>query len=388
MYNRKLGWFGLLSTLLLILFMTTSAMAAEIRTGDMVNLTNGELKGPLFVSGNNIVINVDVDGDVFAAGQSITINGAINGDVIAAANAVRINGNVLGDVRAIANTIDVNGQVEGNLTGAGNAIGLREPSKIKRDAILFGNTVEFFGKIEGQALGSANQININGPIYGDIRIWNVQTLIVGPSAIIGTATYNSANQAQVDVYAKVDKLTQLSPPVSPEKNIPKRNISWLGVLWWWAAGILSWGAFYMLFPGLLPRIVKTALNAPWPTLGWGSLGLLVMPLAALVLMSTIIGIPLSLLLIFTYIIILCLSKIIAADFLSRYLVSYFKWKKSGPFIGSFLAIFLTLIVLTKIPILSFFLNWIIASMALGMLILTIWQLRGKSTRTQTDTVNE
>jgi hypothetical protein len=93
---------------------------------------------------------------------------------------------------------------------------------------LFGNTVELFGNIEGQAMGSANQINLNGPINGDIRIWNVQTLIVGPSAIIGTATYNSANQAQVDVHAKVGKMTQLSPPVSPERKIPKHDISWLG----------------------------------------------------------------------------------------------------------------------------------------------------------------
>jgi hypothetical protein len=143
----------------------------------------------------------------------------------------------------------------------------------------------------------------------------------------------------------------------------------------WAAGILSWGAIYLLFPRFLPRIVQTGLNAPWPTLGWGSLALLVIPLAALVLMFTIIGIPLSLLLVFTYIIILCLSKIIAADFISRYLVSYFKWEKSGPFIGSFFVTFLALILLTKVSILSFFLNGIIASMALGMLILTIYQLR-------------
>jgi len=389
MYNKKRGWFCLLSTLLLIFFTASSAIAVEISTGDMVNIPSGKIKGPLFVSGNNIAINADVDGDVFAAGQSVTINGTVNGDLITAANSVRINGNVLGDVRAAAYTIDVNGQIEGNMTGAGNYIGLLAPSKIKRDVLLFGNTLELFGNIDGQAMGSANQMNLNGHINEDVRVWDVQQLMIGPSAVItGMVTYNSANQAQIDVQAKVGKMTQLSPPVRPEKNIPKHDMSWLGVLWLWTAGILSWGAFYLLFPRFLPRLGITALSTPWATLGWGSLALLAIPLAALVLMFTVIGIPLSLLLITAYIITLCLSKIIVADFVSRYLVNHFKWEKRGPFFLSFILTFLALIGLTKIPILSIFLNWIIASMALGALILTIYQLRGESREIPSDSVIE
>jgi len=379
MYHKKWGGLTLISTLLLVLFVASSAWAVEIRSGDMVSVPSGKIKGPLFISGNNITINADVDGDVFAAGQSVVIEGIISGDVIAAANSVRINGKVLGDVRAAANSIDVYGQVEGNLTGAGNTINLQESSLIKRDALLFGNSVELLGKVEGQAMGSANQMNLDGQINGDIRIWDVQQLMVGPSAVInGMATYNSANQAIIDAHAKVGPMTQLSPPVQPERNLPQRGISWMGALWGWAAGILIWGAFYLLFPRFLPRLAKTALDAPWPTLGWGSLALLVIPLAALVLMFTIIGIPLSLLVIFTFIVILCLSKLIVADFVSRCLVSRFKWGKSGAFFVSFIVTFLALIVLTRIPILSIILNWIIASMAVGALILTIYQLRDKS----------
>ncbi len=389
MFNSKRIWFNLLSTLLLILFMASSAMAVEINTGDTVNVPSGKIKGPLFVSGNNIAINADVDGDIFAAGQSVVINGTINGDVITAGNSVRINGNVLGDVRAAANTIDINGQIGGNLTGVANSISLREPSNIKRDALLFGNTVEFLGNVDGQALGSANQMNLNGHINGDIRVWNVEKLVVGPAAVInGMVTYNSANPAQIDVQAKVGKMTQLSPPIQPERNVPQRGMSWLGILWVWLAGILIWGAFYLIFPRLFPRIAKTALNAPWPTLGWGFLAMLLIPLAALVFMLTIIGIPLMFILIFAFIITLCLSKILVADLVSRYLVSRFKWEKQGSFLATFIITFLALIVITKLPILSFFLNVIIASMALGMLILTIYHLRGESDEIKSEPVIE
>ena len=61
----------LILTVLLLGWTTTTAAALEIRSGDMVNVPVGNLRGPLFVTGNNLTVDANVEGDVFAAGSSI-----------------------------------------------------------------------------------------------------------------------------------------------------------------------------------------------------------------------------------------------------------------------------------------------------------------------------
>ncbi|MCX5780199.1 MAG: polymer-forming cytoskeletal protein, partial [Firmicutes bacterium] len=292
----------LLAMLLLLSLMVSTAFAVEIRSGDMVNVSSGNVKGPLFVSGNNVTVDADVDGDVFAAGQSITINGQVKGDIIAAGNSVSVNGSVLGDVRTVGNTIDVNGTVDGNVTAAGNSLSISKGAIIKRDALLMGNTIYVSGPIGGQVLGNGSQIQLNAPINGEVRIWDVQTLVIGPLAIIGgMLTYGSNNQAQIAPDAKIGAISRVNPPVKPQKSaapMPKTGFSWGAVLWSWLAGLVIWGAAHLLMPRILPKLGETVQETPWPTLGWGLLTLLVAPMAILLLMITVIGIPLAFILIF------------------------------------------------------------------------------------------
>lgn len=383
MHKRKKGCLVFLSALLLLLFMASSAAALDVSSGDTINLPVGPIKGPLFVSGNNITVNADVDGDVFAAGETVNINGTVNGDVIAVANTLRIKGNIWGDVRAAANSIDMEGQITGSFTGAANTATLGDSSNIERDVLLFASISELLGNIDGQLLSSGSQINLNGIINSDVTIWSVQNLILGPAADIkGSVTYTSVNPAQIDYQAQVEHITQLTPAVNPDRTEPVRRVAWLGVFWSWTAGILIWAAFGLIFPQFFPRVGKTALEKPWAVLGWGFLTLILTPLAALVLAFTLIGIPLVLISLTAYIVILCLAKIMTADLISRFLVRRYQWKARGSLLGAFIVSFLALILLTRIPVLSFFLDIIIASMALGMLVLTISQLRGKSSEIQ------
>ena len=252
----------LLTAILLTLVMVAPSGAVQIKSGDMVSVPGGAVKGPLFISGNNLIVNADVDGDIFAAGQTVVINGNVNGDVIAAANSVRVNGNVRGDIRAAANSIEVGGQIDGSITGAGNNISLRDGARVKKDVLLFGDSVELFAPIEGQALGSAKQLHINAPINDDVQIWGVQNLLIGPSTVIsGKLSYRSDKPAQIAPEAKIGEVTRLAPRIRPETTDEK--FSWLAALLWLSTGVLLWGVAYLLFPPFLPKIGSLAQNEPW-----------------------------------------------------------------------------------------------------------------------------
>lgn len=374
--RRKLVLLALVVTLV-VLSLVTQAGAVETRSGDMVTVPEGKIQGPLFAAGNNVVINADVDGDVFAAGETITINGKINGDLLAAANTIRINGNVSGDARCAAAVVDIKGELGQSLTAAARDVTQFEGSRVGRDVLVFGSEVSLSGMAGRQVLGSGETIRLNGPVGSDVRLWSVGELRLGPAANIkGNLTYGSKTQAFVAPEAKIAGAVnweEIQPKV--KETVRHEGFNWLAQLASFAAGVLVWGVLALLFPGVWGNLSQTVRQSTWPALGWGVLFLLVAPLASLLLLITVIGIPLSLTLIATYTLLIYAGKIIIGDAIGRLLARRFGWERRLYEIFPFMIGFAGLILLTKIPVVGFFINVVVASVALGAVFLTFYNWR-------------
>ncbi|MHB1043012.1 MAG: bactofilin family protein [Eubacteriales bacterium] len=373
MFKRKI--IALHAAALAALYLAAPAGAVEIRNGDMVRV-EGKLQGPLFAAGNNIVIDADVDGDVFAAGQVITINGSVNGDILAAAQSVRINSSVSGDVRCAAASAEITGTVGQSLTAAARELRQSDTSTVHRDVLGFAEDITLYGAVGRQVLGSGGTIRLNGPA-GDVRIWNVRELRVGPAAnITGNLTYGSPGQASVSPQAKIaGKVNWEQIQVDRTLKKEARGFNWLALVAGFAAGVLVWGVFALLFPRVWPNLSQNMLKSPLAALGWGVLVLLVAPLASLILLITVIGIPLSLAIITAYAALLYAGKIIAGDAAGRYLALRFGWNRRAHDIFPFMLGFAVLILLAKIPVIGVFINIIAASTATGTVILAIYRWR-------------
>lgn len=374
---RNMG-LGLILTLLLAVLMTSPVRAVEIKSGDTLTVAEGNTVGPLFLSGNYVTVNADVDGDVFVAGQSVAINGKVNGDVIAVAQSITVKGIVNGDVRGAANQIDIQGQILGSLTAAANNVEVREQAVVSRDVLAFGNSIGTAGRIDGQLMGSAAEIRINGPVNGTVTIWNVQTLSVGPAAVVrGSISYGSPNQASISPQAQINGVSWRQTVADVPEKKTSTGFSWLNALGWIAAGLLLWAICYWVSPRLLPNMGETVLKSPGSTLGWGFLALLLTPLAGLLLAVTIIGIPLAIIILFLYVFILFASKILAGDVIGRYLAQYFGWENRMPFFFSFMIAFLVLILLSKLPVVGFLISLAASCLALGMVVMHFYNERSR-----------
>lgn len=367
----------LLTAALIALFMTASAGAVETITGDTIVVPEGKIYGPLFAAGNEVVINAEVDGDVFAAGQTVTINGSVNGDVLAAANIIRINGNVSGDARCASSDLDIRGQVGRSLTSAAANIRLLEGSRINQDALFFAGSATLSGALGRQALGHGGTVRLNGPVGGDVRLWSVsKDLSVGPAAeISGNLTYGSPREASIAPGAKIAGTTRWDRQEPPKTEKPNKGISWLAQLAWFAAGILVWIVFTLLFPRLWARLGGIIIETPLPALGWGFLLLVAAPLAALLLLITVIGIPISLTMIMAYSVLLYAGKIIIGDAVGRLMARRFGWNGRVHEILPFMTAFAGLILLSKIPVAGFLINLVVASMAIGAVFLAFLRWR-------------
>ncbi|HWP97324.1 MAG TPA: hypothetical protein VN426_10805 [Syntrophomonadaceae bacterium] len=370
MLRQRRYLLGVWLALLCALFFTMPAWAVQMQSGDTVSVPQGKISGPLFVSGNYVVINADVTGDVFAAGQSVVLNGKVDGDFIGAGQTVRVNGSVNGNVRTAANQVEINGQVERSVTAISSSINIGSGARINQDALLFGNNLQVACPVQGQVLGSGNEIRLEGPVGGDVRIWGVQNLSLGPAAVIGgTLTYTSNSQADISPQAKVNQVSRLQPQPKEVKNPRQDGFSWVEELTCFLAGLLLWAVIYLLFPRFLPNMGRVVESSPGPTLGWGFLSILVAPLAGLILLITVIGIPLAIILFVLYALILLTAKITVGDVLGRFLSRRFNWEGRVPFTLSFIGAFLALILLSKIPVVGFFINLIVCSLAFGMVVL-------------------
>jgi len=363
---------------LAVICLAVPAGAVQIIGGNMVTVPEGQIMGPLFVSGNDVAVNADVDGDVFAAGQTITINGKINGDLLAAGRIVRVNSNVQGNARCAAAEVEIKGKVGQSLTAAAQEVRQLEGSRVDRDALLFGSRVALSGLVGRQVLGSCENIRLNGPVGGDIHLWSVGELQVGPEADIrGNLFYASAKQAVVTSEAKIGGSTKWERILPAQSKAHQAGINWWAQLIWFAAGVMLWFVLSLIFPRLWGSLSQNINRTPWLTLGWGFLLLLLAPLAVLLLLVTIIGIPLAMLLAMAYTLLLYAGKIIAGDAISRLLAGRLHWEGWMYNIFAFKISFAVLILLTKIPVLGFFINVVVVCLALGAVFLAIYHWRCK-----------
>ncbi|NPV90165.1 MAG: hypothetical protein HPY50_05270 [Firmicutes bacterium] len=367
----------MLAAVLMLAGMVSPAIASETMSGQIVTVPAGALKGPLFVAGNNVVINADVDGDVFAAGENITVNGKINGDLLAAARTLSINSTVTGDIRCAAENIDFKGETAQSLTAFCSIFRGMGSSLVNRDAVIFAGNVDLSGKIGRDLLGSAGQVGINGSIEGDVRLWEVQRLSLNSTAVVGgSITYRSPEEAAVAPGAKVAGTKNWEPiaETTPAER-PKEGINWFGQVAGFAAGVLLWGLLTLMFPKMWVRLSQAVEKDPWPVLGWGLLALLLTPLAIILLLVTVIGIPISLLLLMAYVTLLLASKVIVGDALGRFLAERFGWVGRVPAILPFMIGFLALKLLVNIPVAGFLLSLVVMCTALGVVIICIHQWR-------------
>lgn len=210
--------------------------------------------------------NLDVQGrflnDVIVAGNNIVIDGIVDGDVLAAGNFITVKGQVNGNIRVAGNYITIDAQVKKNVTAFGNNITITSASNIDKDATAFGNSV-----------------NINGQVKGEI-------------------TKKTAADKQTTPVKKDDSLTKYT------------KISY----WIW----LMIKLFWLLIVGLilaalgkdwLTKTTDRMLCCPGNSLLYGLLGVLLTPVAIVVICVTIIGIPLGLIVLLLYIILLYISAI-------------------------------------------------------------------------------
>lgn len=222
------------------------ASAAQFKSGEQVNIGVGEtVSDNLYTAGGTLNIAGNIEGDLSAAGGTVNILGAVSKDAAVAGGTIVINGNIGEDARVAGGTVTINGNVGGDLLVVGGNVVISAGSVIGGDLVVRGGTV--------------------------------------------------TNQAQV--MGKTDVVT--GPEAKDWKKDEKRAgavFAGMGIAWWFIktlSMLLAGLVIYVLLKPGAQEVLNMALANFTKEIGRGFLVLVAAPVALVLLMVTVVGIPFS-----------------------------------------------------------------------------------------------
>lgn len=312
----RTGWhggaliFGLLPGLLLV------PRAASAQHAGAAVVIREPVAGNLYLAGGTVDVRGEVEKDLVAAGGTITVERRVKGDVIVAGGAVDLRAPVLDDVRAAGGMVTVEGDVGGDLIVAGGRIDLTPATRVGGRTWLSGGSVHVAGRLDRELKVAARRIVVSGQVDGDVRLVG-KDIAVRPSARIrGTLTYTSPYEAKIAPGAQIgggvtrarSELVEGAPLASRVAAALLRLAMLLGLI---VAGCV----LVLLFPDFTASAAETIRSDPWKSLGLGVALLVAAPVAAVLLLITVVGIPLGLTVLALYGVALLVAYLVTAFFL-------------------------------------------------------------------------
>jgi len=338
---------------LLLLFLNTSiVLAFETRRGTMVKVSSTEvIEGDLFVAGETIIIEGTINGDLIAAGRTIMMNGIVNGSIIAGAQTIYINGQIARAVRMAGNTLIVNGKIGSYLLLAGRDFKMDPGAEVGGD-VIFG----------------AGSAYLDGLIKGDVKSGNERLTVSSTANILGKLIYTSRREANIEQGAQISgTLTHLVP--KEEEVGYGFNIWWLIISFFMS--LLVGIVLILLTPERIRKVTDSIYRRPLASLGWGTILLIVTPIAALIVCTTIIGIPLGLISLILYAIAIYITQIIIGLFIGKWIIGAFGQVETKAALIGALALGLAIFRLLRlIPYLGFIIGLAAVLFGLGALLVS------------------
>ena len=183
--------------------------------------------------------------------------------------------------------------------------------------VIFDGPATIDGTVREQVVAFNGDVRVSGTVEDDVVSLNGRVTVAEGGRVGGDVV--SRQPAVVDPGATVDgALRRFDPQVFD---------AWFGVvtrLAWWLAVSVSALVLGLLLLWLAPRVVEATVavgrTAIGPVIGWGLAALVAAPVAAVILMVTVVGLPLGLYLLAVVGVLGVLGYTVSAWILGRRLV--------------------------------------------------------------------
>jgi cytoskeletal protein CcmA (bactofilin family) len=356
------------------------ALAITPRGGDTV-VFNETLADDLYVAGGTVEVAGVVDGDVTAAGGTITLNGRVTGGVLAAGGTLRIAGSVGRAVRAAAGTLVLSGSVAGDAVLFGGSVTVDQSSEISRDLMAAGGKVRASGTVARDAFLGGGEVTIDGTFTGNVEV-HADTLTVMPTAKIrGRLKYSADRVADIQSGSQIGSVEQVARPAQPRRLYRPFAFRSAGRvmegLWLLVLGLVA----LAVAPRGVPRVVERLSRNFWSATLTGFILLVVVPVAAFIMLFTVVGIPISIAVFLLYLATLYPAQIFAGKWLGDQVLRLFGRTAPSPYWAMALGVIL-LVIIGAVPVVGWLARLIALLAGFGALWAAVWLTRGPRRTTE------
>ena len=288
---------------IIILFFSIALIAgvplvSRARGGDVFISAEEQVAGDVVRGGRAVKVLAPVDGNVVVAGANVVIEGPVSGNVVVMGGEVHLSTDVQGSVIALGGTIEIDGTVKGSVIAAGGRITMHESSDIGGSVIAasselvlrgrVGKDVRFYG--DAFEFGGEVQRNMHIMVPDGDRITLERTAVIG-----GDFEYTSQSPAQLHEGSMVKGSTQHHQMEVPSARARVGSLA-LGRLIAMFSLIVVGLVLVSIIPKAIDEITATDYFWKWRNAGEGVTWLIIAPIAALVLIFTVIGVPFAVIL--------------------------------------------------------------------------------------------
>jgi hypothetical protein len=376
------------------------AAAFRIEYGNNIVITRPVYEN-LYIAGGNVTINAPIYGDLIIAGGTIVINDTIFKDILLAGGRAFLNGFAGDDIRCAGGEIHISKNVTGEVVVAGGQVFIDKGVTIG-SLLATGGNITVDGNVNGEVKGAFGNLLLNGNISKDIdcrggkitingridgrSVLAASDIIIGNDAVFENDIHYWNRKGKLDFKQNLKNGNAIYDP-----TLRIRNGEWyylgaatvLGLLWYLGMAFLMILIIQYLFANTFKKAADTVFSNSLKSLGFGLLFIIGLPVAAIVLFITLIGVPVGLLLVFFYIILLLLSSaitsVVAANWMNNR--NEYHWNFWHIAFAAF-GIFIVLKLLYSVPFVGWLVMILLACISYGAILLNVnW--KGYKTRAMT-----
>ena len=318
-----------------------------------------------FVFGGSVRIDQPVPGDLIAAGGNVDVDAPVAGDAMLAGGSLRVTAKVEQSVYAGGGRLILDAPIGRNLRVGGGQVDLGPMAAVGGNVMVGGGQVTLRGAVKGSVTVAGGRVLIDGPVEGDV-VSHAGGLTLGPNAkLAGKLRYRSGDdlvrEPGAQVAGAIERLSMPGRGSSSASTVPSQR-GWdehahrAGTSWFWTLGLMAIAALWV---GALPvtsqRVAEALRTRFGWSLLWGFIALVCIPVAALILLLTIVGIPLALLLLLLYGALVLVGYIASGVALGQSALGRFKADalgRKGWRIASAMAAVLLLALLGRLPLIG------------------------------------
>jgi hypothetical protein len=342
------------------LLVPASAMAYTARSNDNIYISPSDMiDGSFYAVGSNINIEGVINGDLICAGDNLSIKGIVEGSVICAAGTINIDGGIKGNARLLGQSININGNIDKNLNALGASIVINSNADIGKEALLAGASADIKGRVNGDLHGALEKLFISGKIDKNVKMRlggkSAAPLIISETALIdGNLHYTASAKGEISDKAQIGGETGFTLLEA------RKNKSWvlgsLGLIFSIFAALTVGMVLISLFKEQTRAITDKMIGEINRSIFTGFAIMFLTPIICMLLLFTIIGLPLSIIILSLWLIALYFGKILAGIMIGRSIIEKFWATNKDSIIWSMILGIIIFWILGSLPILG----WLIS----------------------------